>query len=469
MADGGLGRAHPDGVLEEAVHALARRRPEASAQRVLTTTQAIGLLVCVVAGVWAVWAAAAATAAAAHIAVWVIFAAASITRLAAAWAALAPPPSPRARWTAPLPTYTLLCPLFREARMVGPLVAALDRLDYPAHLLDIKLVLEESDAPTIAAARHWARGRPITLVIVPPGGPQTKPRALNYALSAARGTFVTVYDAEDTPNPAQLRAALDAFAADPRLAVVQAPLYVRNARESWIASQFATEYAIQFAAVLPLFARAGLPFPLGGTSNHFRAAALRLSGAWDPFNVTEDADIGYRLAMDGWRMGVIAPPTWEEAPTTLTAWVRQRSRWIKGHLQSWLVLMRNPARAVRDLGVGGFLAMQLLLGGGIAAAFVHAPMAALLVAAAVLPGFAVPALDWSLAAFGYLAVMTAALFTALISRDATFARAAATMPLYWPLTTIAALRALIELALRPHYWAKTNHGWRTRRGKTGAA
>ena len=256
----------------------------------------------------------------------------------------------------------------------------------------------------------------------------------------------------------QLRAALAAFEDDaPELACVQAPLTIDNAGASWIARQFAAEYAIQFREILPLLARLRLPLPLGGTSNHFRTEALRAAGGWDPFNVTEDADLGYRLARDGYRAGVIGPPTAEEAPVTLGAWLKQRSRWIKGHLQTWLVLMRDPVRCAREMGFGAFAIMQLTLAGGVIAALVHGPLAFVVLTAFLSPYNLGPA-DFALALFGYCVAVFSALTASALSGNLSHARAALTMPLYWPLSTLAAARALWELVFRPHHWAKTEHG-----------
>ncbi len=353
----------------------------------------------------------------------------------------------------------MLAPLYREAGVVGDLVARLRRLDYPRDLLDVKLVLEADDAATIEAARRADLGDNFEILIAPAGKPRTKPKALNFALSFARGEFVAVYDAEDAPHPRQLRAALDAFAAGgPDLGVVQAPLRIDNGRQSWIAMQFAVEYAIQFQEVLPLAARLRAPLMLGGTSNHFRAVALCGAGAWDPYNVTEDADIGYRLARDGWRAAMIAEPTWEEAPLRFGGWLRQRTRWIKGHLQTWLVLMRNPLRTGRELGWGGFAMMHLMLGGALAAAAMHGAIFVALAAAAFLPGVTLSWHGWALALFGYCTAAYGALTAAATLGDPRLALAALTMPLYWPLHTIAAVRAVLELLIRPHYWAKTEHG-----------
>lgn len=324
----------------------------------------------------------------------------------------------------------------------------------------MKLIVEADDGATLSAllAAHLPAG--FETVLVPVAHPRTKPKALNYALARARGDFVAVYDAEDAPHPAQLRAALDAFAAgDDRLGAVQAPLLIDNTESSWLASQFAAEYSIQFRGMLPLLAHLRAPFPLGGASNHFRRAALEEAGGWDPFNVTEDADLGYRLARFGWRLGVIAPPTWEEAPARFMPWLRQRARWIKGHLQTWLVLMRNPVRTVRELGLGGFLWMQLVLGGGLVAACAHAPLLGILLASALLPDMVhVPPIDWMLVIFGYATASLGALFAAALERNRRLALSALTMPLYWPLSSIAALWAMVEIVVRPHYWAKTDHG-----------
>ncbi|MGE3250643.1 MAG: glycosyltransferase [Hyphomonadaceae bacterium] len=379
-------------------------------------------------------------------------------RLVAAAASLAPAEPSAARWPAPLPRYTLICPLFLEADVAHGLVAALKRLDYPSELLDVKLVLEEDDIETRAALAAMALPAHFEILVAPQGGPRTKPHALNHALSCARGDFVAIYDAEDRPHPAQLKAALDAFAADTQIACVQAPLAAENADQSWIAGQFAAEYAIQFRAMLPLLARLKLPLPLGGTSNHFRVETLRAAGAWDPWNVTEDADLGYRLAREGWRSAMIAPPTQEEAPITFDAWLKQRTRWIKGHMQTWLVLMRDPFATAREMGVWAFLSMQLILFGGLIAAFAHGPLAIALALSILTPIDLLGPIDLGLASAGYATALYLALAVAALLRDERIALAALTMPFYWPLASLAALRALGELFTRPHHWAKTEHG-----------
>lgn len=379
---------------------------------------------------------------------WRLIAASNLKRLL--WRLASP-----AQW----PTYTILCPLYREANVVPALMASLRRLDYPQQALQVLLLVEADDDETLNAALAEAASPEIEVIIIPPASPRTKPKALNAGLARTRGEYLVVYDAEDRPHPQQLRAALAEFQeGDENLACLQAPLDIDNADDSWIARQFAAEYAIQFREMLPLLARWKLPLPLGGSSNHFRTSALRATGGWDPFNVTEDADLGYRLARDGFVSGVIGPPTFEEAPISLGAWLNQRTRWIKGHMQSWLVLMRNPFRSAREMGLAGFASMHLMLGGGVIAAFAHGPLAFIVLIAALSPYNLLKIEDFILVVFGYTVAMLAALSACALSNTLSHARAALTMPLYWPLASLAAYRALFELIFRPHYWAKTAHG-----------
>lgn len=373
-------------------------------------------------------------------------------------AALTPaPPAPPRRPRDALPVYTILAPLYRETDVLADLIDALGRLDYPADRLDVKLILEEDDALTLATARALRLRAPFEVLVVPRGNPRTKPRALNYALAYAHGDFVVIYDAEDRPHPDQLKAALDAFdAGGTALACVQAPLTWYNARETWLTRQFALEYAALFHVMLPALARWGWPLPLGGTSNHFRRAALDAAGGWDPHNVTEDADLGFRLAELGYRAGVIAPPTGEEAVTAIRPWLRQRSRWIKGFLQTFFVRMRNLGALGANAGAGGFAALAFTIVLPIASSFLHGP-----IALAALVALALGALPLSAALFlgaGYAVAAVAAFIGLARSGQLRLAPALALMPLYWPLQTIAAARAAVDLARRPFHWEKTRHG-----------
>ena len=225
-----------------------------------------------------------------------------------------------------LPSYTVLIALKDEAASVPQLAQHIRALEYPSHLLDVKLLIETGDEATAEAIRAETWPEDTELLILPSGLPRTKPRALNYGLSRARGAFVTVYDAEDRPNPGQLLAAARRFAWDPDLACVQAPLVGVPRTGSWIARHWALEYAIQFGRVMPALSRLGLPIALGGTSNHFRRSALVAAGGWDAWNVTEDADLGLRLARQGGGVAMIPPPTMEAPPEAFGVWLGQRSR-----------------------------------------------------------------------------------------------------------------------------------------------
>ncbi len=353
-----------------------------------------------------------------------------------------------------LPVYTLLVALKDEATCAQQLATAIRLLDYPASKLDVKLLVEASDTATqrALAAETWPTGT--ELVIVPPGIPQTKPRALNYGLARARGEFVVVYDAEDQPDVQQLRAAVSAFAqGGGHLACVQAPLIGDAAGQGWLSGQWALEYAVQFGAVLPAMARLGLPIMLGGTSNHFRRRALQDAGGWDAWNVTEDADLGLRLARMGLRVGMIQPSTLELPPQTLDVWIAQRSRWLKGFMQTWLVMMRDPVDAWRTLGWVRFGAVQLTLGASILAALIHGPWALWCFMCIVLPHVQLGAFTGGVCAMSILGGILVSLRGGRAARPGLLA----SLVFYWPLQTLAAWRAVYGLIRSPHFWAKTPH------------
>jgi hypothetical protein len=238
-----------------------------------------------------------------------------------------------------LPIYSIVIALYRESAAVADLAAALRGLNYPLEKLDIKFVLEEDDDETRRAVARLQLGPPFEVIVAPDRGPRTKPKALNAALPFVRGKFVAVFDAEDRPEPGQLRLALESFVAhDEKLACVQARLTIDNTADSWLTRVFTAEYAGLFDVFLPGLAAWRLPLPLGGSSNHFRTSVLREIGAWDPYNVTEDADLGMRLARFGYRTAVISSTTYEEAPALFGPWLRQRTRWFKG----WMALSSKP-------------------------------------------------------------------------------------------------------------------------------
>ena len=195
------------------------------------------------------------------------------------------------------PMYTILCPLYREAEVVPQFVEAMSALDYPTEKLQILFLTEEDDNTTRQAIQRLHLPPHFTIVTVPPGEPRTKPRACNYGLLQATGNYVVIYDAEDIPDPLQLKKAVLAFANQgPETACVQAKLNFYNAEQNLLTRWFTAEYSLWFDLTLPGLQKLGVPLPLGGTSNHFRTHLLRSLGAWDAFNVTEDCDLGLRMA-----------------------------------------------------------------------------------------------------------------------------------------------------------------------------
>ena len=365
------------------------------------------------------------------------------------------------------PVISILLPLYREPNMLLPLAQAIGKLDYPADRLDVKLVLEADDQETREALSTLPANHPFDVIISPHSGPRTKPKALNYALGFARGEFVAVYDAEDRPDPGQLKEAVLAFrAGGDRLGCVQARLDFYNADENWLTRQFAIEYALLFEFYLPGLERLGLPIPLSGTSNIVRRAALDEVGGWDPFNVTEDADLGLRLARAGYRTRTIRSVTYEEAVCKPGPWLRQRSRWIKGHLQTFLVLTREPRSVVRALGLKGAIAATLFVGGNVLNAAINpvfwAVFAVWLITgaaglAAFFPGALLPMSLFALLVGNFVFVYLAMIAPFQRGRP-DFGALALTTPAYWLLASLAGYRALSQIIRRPSYWEKTAHG-----------
>ena len=368
-----------------------------------------------------------------------------------------------------LPRYTVFVPLFKEVEILPYLAKALAGLDYPPAKLDIKIVLESVDTATIDAAAKLAFPGNVDLVIVPDRQPRTKPKALNYALQFATGDFAVIYDAEDRPDPDQLRKAATMFLhASADVACLQARLDYFNVRENWLSRQFTIEYATLFRGLLPLFGRFGLPLPLGGTSNHFRIGVLRELGAWDPYNVTEDADLGMRLHRAGYRAETLDSTTYEEACCQSGAWVKQRTRWLKGWMQTFGVHMRMPFTALREMGLTGFLAFHAYFAGIIVSSLAHPLFYAVLASdvyggtlfqpAASLPGDVLLAIALANFIGGYAVNL---LLGAMSLRGTGHKRLwphVIFIPVYWLYVSAAAYRAVWQLIRAPFYWEKTTHG-----------
>lgn len=363
------------------------------------------------------------------------------------------------------PRYSVLVALHDEAEIVDQLVGRLAAIDYPPESLQGMLLIEAHDLATIDAARQAARPAWLDVVVVPPGRPLTKPRALNLGLERATGELLTVYDAEDDPDPLQLREAAARFAASPdrRLACLQAPLRIRrldNAmpRSAFLHRQFAVEYASLFEVTLPGLACLGLPFPLGGTSNHFRTDVLRSVGGWDAFNVTEDADLGFRLWRRGWRLGVMTRATHEVPPNDLEGWLPQRTRWLKGFMQTWGV----HTRTLGGLGLAGSVALVMTVGATLASAGVHALavtwlLSTVLISIAAGLSPAPPAFAVSVMILGTAAAWLSGQIGARRARVPYDANDMVMSPVYWSLMSLAFAQAAWRLAREPFIWDKTRH------------
>ncbi len=373
-----------------------------------------------------------------------------------------PPHRGLAEVTNDLPHYTVLVPLFHEAQMVDQLMRGLAQLRYPQDKIDIVLITEDVDPFTTQAVAQALRP-PFRHVIVPKGTPQTKPRALNYAMQSSHGEFVTIYDAEDRPHPDQLLAAIAAFQARPDWAAVQAPLDYFNHSDNWLTRQFALEYAALFHVWVPFLVRLGLPFPLGGTSNHMRRAPLDAVGGWDAHNVTEDADLSFRLAANGHKIGFIHPPTQEEAVSIYQDWKLQRARWLKGYIQTWDVHMARPFAPGGLKGGLRFVTLQLTLGLTLLSVLFYTPVVTgLPITALLLIWVGVP-LDISLT-YGLTFVFSISVGCLIGAVGAQRAgkpeliRSVGSMPFYWMLLFGPLLKACKELRGQRFHWHKTRHG-----------
>ena len=375
------------------------------------------------------------------------------------------------------PGYSVLVALYHEADVVPQLVNAMKELNWPRSKLQVLFLCEEDDSDTIAALQAEMFPAGFRIIRIPSTGPRTKPKALNYGLQLAKGDYVVVYDAEDRPHPEQLQEAWWHFAkGGATLGCLQAPLIIANGHVGWLTRLFAFEYAAHFGGILPWLARNRLVLPLGGSSNHFRRSCLEAVGGWDPFNVTEDAELGTRLARCGFQVDMLSTPTIEDAPVGLGVWLRQRTRWLKGWMQTWLVEMRRPIRLVNQLGIPRFTVYQLVSIGMIVSALLY-PLMLVFVAnsafhftiadmAAMRPNLFI--IDLLNILMGYVSFH--ALGRRALDGEKTPGPVLLWIPIYWFMISAAAWRALWQLHATPFLWEKTPHQpSTTARSATGRA
>ena len=367
---------------------------------------------------------------------------------------------------AQLPVVSIMVPLFKEARIARRLLERLQRIDYPNDLLDIHLVVEEDDLVTRTALTKTALPDSIRITVAPKSALKTKPRALNHAVGRCRGSIIAIYDAEDAPAADQLRRVVERFhRRGAEVACLQGILDFSNPETNWLARCFTLEYAAWFRLVLPGMARLGFAIPLGGTTLFFRKVALEAVGGWDAHNVTEDADLGIRLARSGYRTELIDSVTHEEANCRVLPWIRQRSRWIKGYMMTYAVHMRDPRRLWRDIGWWRFLGFQTLFLTTLSQ-FLLTP---LLLSFWIVPlGFSHPVLESLPLAINYTIIgcflfseavlLVVGLVALRLTQHTINPLWVIAQHVYFPLAGIAALKALWEVMTRPFYWDKTAHG-----------
>ncbi len=360
-----------------------------------------------------------------------------------------------------LPIYSILVPLYKEEKKVSSIISALDKLNYPKDKLDIKFILEADDEITLNALGKITLDKHIQLIRVPYFFPRTKPKALNYAMPFVIGEYLTVYDAEDEPDPDQLLKALDAFDKLPNDYVcLQSKLNFYNAKENILTALFSIEYSIWFEYLLKGLDLLGLPMTLGGTSNHFKVDKLREVGAWDAYNVTEDADLGMRLYLRGYKVSMIDSTTMEEAPNNIKDWMTQRSRWIKGFIQTILVFSKSKNNFVK---LGLLKSMTVVT-------FIGLSTYSIL----FLPWlFFVLYLDlnqfsyyvWLINSFFSFSYLYAIAYFVLANSDSQInIRTIYGMlilfiwPFYFILHTVAGYKSIFDIIISPFKWSKTPHG-----------
>jgi cellulose synthase/poly-beta-1,6-N-acetylglucosamine synthase-like glycosyltransferase len=366
------------------------------------------------------------------------------------------------------PVYTVLVPLFKEPEnVVVNLIKSIKDIDYPQNKLDVIFLFEEHDSKTIEFAKSCKPPNTWRFFYVPNGTPTTKPKACNYGLYFSRGEYLVIYDAEDMPEPDQLKKALAAFInSGPDYACFQAYLNYYNKYENFLTRMFTLEYTYWFDYMLNGLHALQLPIPLGGTSNHFRTEDLKKISGWDPFNVTEDADLGIRFSAEGKKVGIIKSTTYEEATCNTGNWIRQRSRWVKGYMQTSIVYNRHPVKMIKKIGFKNWLSFQLLVTGTPLTFLINPIMWGVFLIwiitgthflSGLLPGYVEIAGSISFIAGNFILILInfAAAFSRKYYRLIPFAFL---NPLYWVLHSIAAYKALWQLIFKPFYWEKTTHG-----------
>lgn len=368
-----------------------------------------------------------------------------------------------------LPMYTILCPLYKEAHVIPQFVSAISKMEWPKDKLDVMLLLEEDDKESIEAVKDMGLPKYVRVVVVPDSQPKTKPKACNYGLAEARGEYLVIYDAEDMPDPQQLKKAYLSFKkVGPKVLCLQAKLNYYNPHQNLLTRFFTAEYSLWFDVTLTGLQSINTTIPLGGTSNHFRTKDLHMLQGWDPFNVTEDADLGMRLFKEGYKTAIIDSVTLEEANSKWGNWLRQRSRWIKGYMQTYLVHNRDIYQSTKKQKMHSLI-FHLVIGGKIAFIIINPFLWLATISYFAAYAYVGPAIESLYPSYVfYMAVISLVFGNFLFMyyymigcmkrEQYSVLKYTFLIPFYWIMISIAGGIALYQLFFKPHYWEKTVHG-----------
>ncbi len=368
-----------------------------------------------------------------------------------------------------LPVYTILLPVFKEAEIIPQLISSISQIDYPRNKLDVQLLVEETDVTMKETLKKMKMPEHFKIVIIPDSQPRTKPKACNVGLGHAKGEYLVIYDAEDIPEPDQLKKSICAFRKinDSSVVCLQAKLNYYNPRQNILTRWFTSEYSMWFDLYLPGLDALEAPIPLGGTSNHFKTECLKKIGGWDSYNVAEDCDLGIRLFREGFRTRILDSTTWEEANSKFTNWMRQRSRWVKGYIQTWCVHMRRPVMLARKMGIINFFSFQLTVA-GLFITLLFNPVYWFITAGwlltaqnRVFPHLFYPSADL----ITYVLLVSNGIFVFLnvmgcLKRSYRYLIPETLIsPIYWVLISMGAWKGFLQIFTKPHFWEKTKHGF----------
>lgn len=366
------------------------------------------------------------------------------------------------------PTYCVMMPCYKEGKVIKQLVQNINNLDYPKDKLQVLVVVEDDDYETLDAIKQVVIPKHFQIFLVPtPLNPKGKPNACNHALKAVKTEYLVIYDAEDRPEPDQLKKAVMKFRSLPdNVVCLQGKLNYFNKDENWLTRMFTIEYSTWFDFFIYGLSKLNLPIPLGGTTNHIKVAPLKALGGWDKFNVTEDCDMGLRLVGLGYKVDYLESTTFEEACMKVGAWIKQRTRWTKGYMITWLVHMRHPIQFWRKAGTKGMLSVQLFILGTPLVNLLNPIMYGLFISWLLFdPPFIQELFNPLSLKLGFLLLTIGNICMILSSMIAVYKRGyyllipwCLLLPLYWLLQAVATYRALWQLITDPYVWEKTEHG-----------